>query len=61
MSHNHSDSENCCPVFDPEPWDRKTLEWQEKHFVDYFFYYTTCPKCAKKHGHNYTVAFAKEG
>jgi hypothetical protein len=29
--------------------------------VDYFFYYTTCPKCAKKHGHNYTVAFAKEG
>ncbi len=165
MSYNHSDSENCCPVFDPEPWDRKTWEWREKlflkdslrtffhmpnpatvgkvvdrmwttateagaapdlkdfilmandptafrgdfylnltkeipganmvrisgtfytrvfdgpynavpkwirelkadgasrdkKFVDYFFYYTTCPKCAKKHGHNYTVAFAKEG
>jgi len=25
----------------------------------YFFYYTTCPKCAKKYGHNYVVAFAQ--
>jgi hypothetical protein len=25
----------------------------------YYFYYTTCPKCAKKYGHNYTVAFAE--
>lgn len=25
---------------------------------DYYFYYTTCPKCAKKYGHNYIVAFA---
>jgi hypothetical protein len=24
-----------------------------------YFYYTTCPKCAKKHGHNYIVAFAQ--
>ncbi len=22
----------------------------------YYFYYTTCPKCAKKYGHNYVVA-----
>jgi len=25
----------------------------------YYFYYTTCPKCAKKTGHNYIVAFAE--
>ncbi|MDD5126867.1 MAG: hypothetical protein PHR43_02025 [Dehalococcoidales bacterium] len=25
----------------------------------YYFYYTTCPKCAKKYGHNYVVVFAE--
>jgi hypothetical protein len=25
----------------------------------YYFYYTTCPKCAKDHGHNFVVAFAE--
>jgi hypothetical protein len=25
----------------------------------YYFYYTTCPKCAKKYGHNYVVALAE--
>ena len=25
----------------------------------YYFYYTTCPKCAKKYGHNYIVALAE--
>jgi hypothetical protein len=24
-----------------------------------YFYFTTCPKCAKKYGHNYIVAFAE--
>jgi len=24
-----------------------------------YFYYTTCPKCAKEYGHNYVVAFAQ--
>lgn len=24
-----------------------------------FFYYTTCPKCARLYGHNYVVAFAQ--
>jgi len=24
-----------------------------------YFYYTTCPKCAKKYGKNYVVAFAQ--
>ena len=26
---------------------------------DYYFYYTYCPKCSKKYGHNYIVVFAK--
>jgi hypothetical protein len=163
MTHNQNDESHCCPVFDPETWDRKIWEWHEKLFLkesmrvffhipspitikkvvdrmwktaqdagaapelndfilmatdtspfhgeyymaltkdipganvvklsgkfytrvfdgpynavpkwirelktdaarqgisfsDYYFYYTTCPKCAKKYGHNYTVAFAK--
>ncbi len=25
----------------------------------YYFYYTYCPKCAKKYGHNYIVIFAE--
>jgi hypothetical protein len=25
----------------------------------YYFYFTTCPKCAKRYGHNYCVAFAE--
>lgn len=25
----------------------------------YYFYYTTCPKCAKKYGKNYVVLFAQ--
>jgi len=25
----------------------------------YYFYFTTCPKCAQKYGHNYIVAFAQ--
>jgi hypothetical protein len=25
----------------------------------FYFYFTTCPKCIKKYGHNYVVAFAQ--
>ncbi|MBN2251889.1 MAG: hypothetical protein JW724_07435 [Candidatus Altiarchaeota archaeon] len=32
-----------------------------KKALKYYFYYTTCPKCAKKYGHNYCVAFAQVG
>lgn len=32
-----------------------------KKVIKYYFYYTTCPKCAKKWGHNYCVAFARVG
>ena len=32
---------------------------QGKMTKKHYFYYTTCPKCAKKYGHNYVVAFAQ--
>ncbi|MEI6498633.1 MAG: hydrolase [bacterium] len=28
---------------------------KNKKALKYYFYYTTCPKCAKKYGHNYIV------
>jgi len=34
---------------------------QGNKFTEYFIYYTTCPRCAKKYGHNYAVAFARVG
>lgn len=37
----------------------KYVAAQGKKTLKYFFYYTTCPKCAKKYGHNYVVAFAQ--
>ena len=39
----------------------KTLADKSMKASNYFFYYTTCPKCAKKYGHNYIVAFAQVG
>lgn len=35
------------------------LAGQGKTTQKYYFYYTTCPQCAKKYGHNYVVAFAQ--
>jgi len=35
------------------------LAGKGKQAKKYYFYYTTCPKCAKKYGHNYVVAFAE--
>lgn len=32
---------------------------QGKQVKKYYFYFTTCPTCAKLHGHNYVVAFAQ--
>jgi len=37
----------------------KFLADQGKKAEKYYFYYTTCPKCAKKYGHNYVVVFAQ--
>ncbi|SFM30098.1 hydrolase [Methanolobus profundi] len=25
--------EECCPKFDPEPWDGKVIEWENKRFI----------------------------
>jgi hypothetical protein len=30
-----------------------------KTIKKYYFYYTTCPRCARTYGHNYVVAFAE--
>jgi effector-binding domain-containing protein len=38
---------------------RRYLALTDKKAKKYYFYYTTCPKCAKKYGHNYIVAFAE--
>lgn len=38
---------------------RRYLVLKEKTAKKYYFYYTTCPKCAKKYGHNYIVGFAE--
>ncbi|HBA84046.1 MAG TPA: hypothetical protein DCZ95_08135 [Verrucomicrobia bacterium] len=27
------DKNNCCPKFDPAPWDEKIFEWKDKRFV----------------------------
>lgn len=32
---------------------------QAKKTKKYYFYFTTCPKCAKLYQHNYVVAFAE--
>jgi hypothetical protein len=37
----------------------KFLAEQDKKALKYYFYYTSCPKCAKKYGHNYVVVFAQ--
>ncbi|MCD4655005.1 hypothetical protein K8T06_13855 [bacterium] len=34
---------------------------QDKSVEKLLFYYTTCPKCAKKYGKNYVVILAKTG
>ena len=28
-----SPADECCPRFDPEPWDEKTLTWESRRFV----------------------------
>jgi hypothetical protein len=35
------------------------LSKQDKKAKEYYFYLTTCLKCAKKYGNNHNVAFAE--
>jgi hypothetical protein len=37
----------------------KYLASKKMKAKDYYFYYTTCPKCAKKYGKNYVVIYAQ--
>ena len=30
---NARTADECCPRFDPEPWDEKTLTWEDRRFV----------------------------
>ena len=38
---------------------KKRVETKGKTLQKLYFYYTTCPKCAQKHGRNYVVLFAQ--
>ena len=33
MSSQQVSEPECCPEFDPEPWDDKLIEWQDKRFI----------------------------
>lgn len=35
------------------------LESKNERSLKYYIHYTTCPKCAKKYGHNYAILFAQ--
>ena len=37
----------------------KYLASRKKKSLKYYFHFSYCPKCAKKYGHNYCVAFAQ--
>ena len=30
---DQTQNQECCPKFDPEPWDRKFIEWENKKFI----------------------------
>jgi len=50
------------PYNDVPKWIKEMTPYiaeKGKSIKRWFFYYTTCPKCAKKYGHNYVVAFAE--
>lgn len=35
------------------------LSRRNKKAIKYYFHYAYCPKCSKKYGHNYCIAFAQ--
>jgi len=50
------------PYRDAGKWARETLQYvetQHRQLRKLYFFYTTCPKCAKHFGKNYVVAFAE--
>jgi hypothetical protein len=50
------------PYRDAGKWARETASFvasKGKQLRKLYFFYTTCPKCAKHYGENYVVAFAE--
>lgn len=50
------------PYQNAPKWIKSMQEYavvKGKNIGDIYFFYTTCPKCAKVYGKNYTVALAK--
>jgi len=50
------------PFRDAGKWVRETQDYvvsQGQQMRKLYFFYTTCPKCAKHYGKNYVVAFAE--
>lgn len=50
------------PYKEAPNWQREMTNYvkgKDKEIKKIYFYYTTCPKCAKKYGKNYVVAFAE--
>ncbi len=50
------------PYNDVPKWIKEMASYlakKGKTVKKYYFYYTACPKCAKKFGHNYVVTFAE--
>ncbi len=50
------------PFRDAGKWVRETVQYvqlQGKQMRKLYFFYTTCPKCARQFGKNYVVAFAE--
>ena len=50
------------PFRDAGKWVREMIQYVEsqgKQMRKLYFFYTTCPKCAKHFGKNYVVAFAE--
>ncbi|MBN2057702.1 MAG: hypothetical protein JW782_02780 [Candidatus Saganbacteria bacterium] len=50
------------PYNAPPKWVKEFDEYlsgQSKKALKYYFYFTYCPKCSKKFGHNYCVVFAQ--
>lgn len=50
------------PYKDAPNWFKEMLNYVKskgKEAKKIYFYYTTCPKCAKKYGKNYVVLFAE--
>ncbi len=50
------------PYGEVRKWVKDLREYpksQGKKLKNMYFYYTTCPKCAKEHGHNFVVGFAQ--